>query len=567
MGRPQLAIGSLLLCVAAVTAGAAAAPHRAAAPPVRPNVVVLMTDDQALESMRVMPNVESLLARRGTSFTNSFVSFPLCCPSRATFLTGQYAHNHGVLSNSPPSGGYERLDSSNTLPVWLQRSGYLTAHVGKYLNGYGTRSQTEVPPGWTEFHAPPAPDESRYYDYSLNQNGRLERYGGDPASYQTDVLAQRSVELLRSWAPGDVPFFLSVGFLAPHSGAAPSPTGQTRVATPAPRHAGRFAAEPLPRPPSFNEADMSDKPVFVRNLPLLDAAGIAAATERYRLRLESLLAVDEAVALIVGELARLGELENTLIVFTSDNGFFHGEHRIPDGKIAFYSPSIRVPLILRGPGVPSGIRLRQPVSNIDLAPTIVAAARARAERTMDGRSLWPILGDRGLFWGRTLLLETAAAGGSALAARAVQTPRWVYSEYVNREAELYDLSNDPHEMRSIHADPSKAAVRADLARRLAALRSCNGSSCRQGPALAPTVRVSGKCPTARAAIGLRGADLGRVTRVIFLAGNTRLAVDRAAPYRATLRLRPRPTVVRVHSVLDDGREVTHDKRTPGCSRA
>ena len=469
----------LVLAVAAACAGAGST--TSAAPVSRPNIVVLMTDDQTVESMRVMHNVKRLLVDRGASFENSFVSFPLCCPSRATFLTGQYAHNHGVLSNRPPAGGYEALDGSSTLPVWLRRAGYATAHVGKYLNGYGERSPTEIPPGWSEWHASVDPTSYRYYDYTLNENGRLVKYGRDRASYKTDVYAETAVDIIRRRAGGEAPLFLSVAFLAPHAGG---PYGDDRppgTALPASRHRGRFATEPLPKPPSFNEADVSDKPGGVRIRPRLDRNAVAQVTEGYRLRLESLLAVDEAVARIVDALECTGELDNTLIVFTSDNGFLQGEHRIPTGKVALYEPSTRVPLVVRGPGVPAGVRLRQEVANIDLAPTIAEAAGARAGLVMDGESLWPFLRDPGPSRPRDLLHEGPGTAPSVLQFTAVRTPRWLYARHFSGAVELYDLSRDPDELTNLAADPATAAIRAELGKRLDALRSCAGETCRGEP--------------------------------------------------------------------------------------
>jgi N-acetylglucosamine-6-sulfatase len=553
----------VLLAVGVLSAGATGAPSATPRSSKRPNIVVLMTDDQTVESLRVMPNVKRLLIDRGASFDNSFVSFPLCCPSRATFLTGQYAHNHGVLSNHPPEGGYEALDNSNTLPVWLQRAGYFTALVGRYLNGYGDRDPNEVPPGWSEWHGAVSNSAFGFYDYTLNEDGRLVRYGNDPAAYGTDVYAQKAVEIVRRRAASEQPFFLWVAFLAPHATTTPGRIGE--AALPAPRHLGRFASEPLPRPPSFNEADVSDKPSFVKNLPLLDDTGIGDATERYRLRLESLLAVDDAVAAIVGELATSGELADTLIVFTSDNGFLQGEHRIPAGKVFLYEPSSRVPLVVRGPGVAAGVHLRQVVANIDLAPTIVEAARARAGRLMDGRSLWPILHDAGVFWGRDILFEGPGPHPSSLVVTAVRTPRWVYSEYSTGETELYDLAKDPYELRSLHAAKSAAAERAELARRLAALRRCAGADCRQGAALFLKVRVRGACPVARAVVDLRGPDVRSVVRVQFLLGGRHFPEDVSRPYAAALPLPSAGAVLRVHAFLGDGREVTRDHRLAGCA--
>jgi N-acetylglucosamine-6-sulfatase len=365
--------GSILLlfglaAAESVTAGAESVQQRAA----RPNVLVIMTDDQTVESLRVMGNVKALLADQGTSFDSSFATFSLCCPSRATFLTGQYAHNHGVMGNAPPAGGYARLDGSNTLPVWLQRAGYHTVHIGKYLNGYPGPNRTHVPPGWTEWYGSIDPSTYRFYNYTLNENGRLVTYGRDPASYQADVYSRKAVDAVRRLAPAAAPFFVSVAFLAPHSGGPPEPDDPRGIGTPvpAPRHRNRYAAEPLPQTPAFNEADVSDKPAGIRNRPALTGPQITSVTESYRQRLESLLAVDDAVAALVAALRETGELERTLIVFTSDNGFFHGEHRVPYGKVMVYEPSIRVPLIMRGPGGFTGGRMIDNIITNTLLPAL-----------------------------------------------------------------------------------------------------------------------------------------------------------------------------------------------------
>jgi arylsulfatase A-like enzyme len=473
----RVLVAALLTVVAlpGATAATGVDARQAAAP--RPNVVVFMTDDQTVESRRVMANVNRLLRDRGAIFVNNFATYPLCCPSRATLLTGQYAHNHGVLGNSPPAGGYVMLDHSNTLPVWLRAAGYYTAHIGKYLNGYGTRDPTEIPLGWSEWRGSVDPSTYRFTGYTLNENGVLNTYAG----YQTDVYAAKAVRIIRQRAPLARPFFLSVAFLAPHSGAPADPDDPgAGIATPspAPRHRDAFAAEPLPRPPSFNEADVSDKPLAIRSRFLLPPERVAAIRENYQQELESLLAVDEAVARIVTALRETGELANTLIVFTSDNGFFHGEHRVAQGKNLPYEPAIRVPLILRGPGVPAGLRLTQRVANIDLAPTIIDAANAVAGRTMDGRSLLPIVANPSMSLRRDLLVERGPGDGQYLALR---TPSFLYVEHATGERELYDLRTDPYELQSRHADPAYAAVRDDLARRLAHLRFCSGTSCRTRP--------------------------------------------------------------------------------------
>lgn len=446
----------------------------------RPNIVVVMTDDQDADSVRYMSNVRALAAM-GATFRNSFTTFSQCCPSRATFLTGQYAHNHGVFGNVPPLGGYAKLDHSRTLPVWLQRAGYHTVQIGKYLNGYGgERPSTEVPPGWHEWNASIEAPTYQFYGYTLNENGKLVTYGTDEGSYQTDLFARRAVDFIRQRGRERSPFFLYVSFLAPHEGGpirADDPPG-FGTPDPAPRHRGHFASLPLPKPASFNESDVSDKPTSIRSLAPLTQAEIDAVTSSYRQRLESLLAVDEAVAAIVAALREQRLLANTLIIFTSDNGYFHGEHRIPRGKVLLYEPSIRVPLILRGPGVRPGRRLDDLVGNIDLAPTILAAARATAGRRLDGRSLLALARGQGRLPSRDLLIERGPLGGATgHVFTAVRTRNFLYAEYADGQQELYDLVRDPGQLVSRHADPAYATIRNALAQRLARLRICAGSTC------------------------------------------------------------------------------------------
>ncbi len=535
-----------------------------------PNVLVLMTDDQTLESMRVMPNVQRLLVRRGTTFDRSFVNFSLCCPSRSTLFTGQYAHNHGVLGNTPPVGGYTKLDKSQWLPFWLQRAGYHTVHLGKFLNGYGRFSPpTEVPPGWSEWYGSVDPSTYRFYGYTLNENGALRTYGvgRNPAFYQTDFYARRAVSLISRLAPAKQPFFLSVAFLAPHAGG-PQESDDPQLGTPvpAPRHRNRFAAEPLPQPPSFNEADISDKPTNIRRRRRIGPVMRAAIRENYQQRLESLLAVDDAVAAIVQELRRTGELDDTLIMFTSDNGFFHGEHRVRDGKVLVYEPSIRVPLVLRGPGVRRGAHRRQLVTNADLAPTILDAANARPGRVEDGRSLFPLLRDSGREWGRDLLIEGNAGVNGGFT--ALRTYRYIYVEYSNGERELYDLRSDPFQLQSRHADPAYASIRAALAGRLAALKACRGRGCRRHPRLRLATRPRHRC--ARRAVRARivGSDRRTVAEVDFIVRGRRAARDRKPPFVKRVRIRRvrpgRRFRLRARATTVDGRVMTLDRRLRRC---
>jgi N-acetylglucosamine-6-sulfatase len=480
--RTLPAILACALCAVLLAAPSANGPAPAAAQgDARPNVVVLMTDDQTLRSMRALPRTRALIGDRGARFASSFVSNPRCCPSRATFLTGQYSHNNGVLTNGPPNGGWQRLRGTmNWLPGWLRGAGYRTAHVGKFLNHYGLDDPTEVPPGWDEWYGTIDPTTYRYYGYTVNENGTLRTYGRDrdPRYYSTDFTARRTVEIVERLAPAAQPFFLSVAFLAPHTGGPHELGDPAAVGTPAvaERHRGAFASLSLPRGGAFDEADVSDKPAFLRRARL-SARNVADVGALYRQRLESLLAVDEAVEQVVGALRRTGELERTLIVFTSDNGYMTGEHRLPHGKAKAYDPAIRVPLMIRGPGVPAGVEPRQLVVNADLAPTILDAARAGSGRVQDGRSLLPLTRDPALGAGRPLLVEIAK--GTGMLTTAIRTERWMYAEHANGASELYDMAADPHQLRSLHAAPAQAAVRARLGARLAVLRRCAGVSCRQ----------------------------------------------------------------------------------------
>ena len=371
-----------------------------------------MTDDQTYQDMAAMPRTRRLIGKAGARFTRSYVSYPLCCPSRATYLTGQYNHNNGVHTNTPPNGGVEALDAEHTLPVWLRAAGYRTSHIGKYLNGYGLRRKPNVPPGWTDWHG--TIDKSTYqmYGYRMFENGAVNRYGNfdveDPALYQTDVLRQKAVASIEGTAP-DTPLFLSLMFVAPHGESVdPGSTTEPFIRA-APRDVGRYRHLRLPRS-TRGERDVRDKPPYVRKLHRASSATAARIRADFRSRRESLIAVDEAVEAVVGALARTGRLDSTYILFTSDNGFFQGEHNIYKGKYLAYDPSSHVPLLIRGPGIPAGTVSGELVTNADLAPTILEAAGATADRPMDGRSMLPFARDGRLRTRRPVLHEGLEAG-------------------------------------------------------------------------------------------------------------------------------------------------------------
>ncbi|MDQ4043499.1 MAG: sulfatase [Actinomycetota bacterium] len=433
----------------------------------RPNVIFVLADDLDYASAQMMPNLRSLLAEGGASFENAFASQSLCCPSRATILTGLYAHNSGIQGNKPPDGGFEVFRDEGleeeTIAASLQESGYQTAFFGKYLNGYGAEDPEYVPPGWDEWYG--KLQEQKLYDYEINENGEVVSYGSEEEDFFTDVLSEKATDFVRQAAPEDQPFFAYVAPTAPHG-----------PATPAERLEGAFAGEEAPRPPSFNEEDVSDKPSWRQETERLSDEEVSEIDDYHRQRLESMLAVDEMVGALVEELEATGELGNTYIFFTSDNGWFNGEHRIHSGKDRAYEESARVPLFVRGPGLAPGTEAEGLALNTDFAPTFAALAGVNFPNT-DGRSLLPLMHGTPPSWRSSVLLE-GFVGKEDRVYAAVRTERYKYVEYGNGEEELYDLQNDPYELESIHesADPS---LLGDLKGELEALKECAGDGCRE----------------------------------------------------------------------------------------
>jgi arylsulfatase A-like enzyme len=501
-----------LVCVACLAAGCGAPTTTSpgstvtdeaatASTPSRPNILYILTDDMAVTDLQYMPKTLELLGAQGVTFENFFVSMALCCPSRACMLRGQYPHNTQIVGNNRPDGGFGKFHQlgleESTIAVWLQDAGYNTALFGKYLNGYpGSMGKEYIPPGWTEWYS--AVEGSAYdqYNYTLNENGALVSYGDAPEEYGTDVYAAKAMDFMsRSIAQGE-PFFAYVSVYAPHD-----------PATPAPRHENLFADLTLPRPPSFNEGDMSDKPQGLRENGALTHGNNNNLERLYRKRIQSLQAVDEMVANFVTQLDALGQLDNTYIVFTSDNGYHLGEHRLPQGKNTPYEEDIRVPLLVRGPDMPAGEVVDALTGNIDLAPTFAEWGGISAPDFVDGRSLVPLLQsvpriDNPTFpWRDAFLLERGSQSSQtsinvpatpsatleapdspfdrspAVNYVGLRTADYTYIEYANGEIELYDLRADPYQLQNIAstADPGLLAM---LHEWLEALRQCAGESCR-----------------------------------------------------------------------------------------
>ena len=468
--------GPVVVALAALACGNPSGPEPAPTPSptptVRPNLVLVLTDDLDVRTTESLPRLPALMTQPGLTFSRAYVTTSLCAPSRASLLTGRYAHNHGVLYNSGPQGGFPAFRASGesqTVAVWLKAAGYRTALLGKYLNGYPADSPPEyVPAGWDDWQVQLTSFENaRYYNYQMNENGRVVAYGNRPEDYDADVLARKAVEFIgRAAAEPTRPFFLCVATQAPHT-----------PANYAERHAGQPSGDGAPRVPSFNEADVSDKPAWLQNTPLLTDNDIRKLDQFQQARVLTMLAVEEMLDQILRALIAAGRMENTYVFFTSDNGLLLGEHRLADRKQNAFEEAILVPLLVRGPGVPRGQRVFEPVLSIDLAPTFAELAGVPIPDSVDGRSLVPFL--RGSApdpsrWRTDFLVEHFSTGVSV----SVRTAQHLYTDAESGERELYDMRTDPFELTSLHrsADPGLMAT---LSARAAALFRCRGASCRE----------------------------------------------------------------------------------------
>jgi N-acetylglucosamine-6-sulfatase len=583
--RLPLAAGFLaLLCALALAAGGA---HPARAAGSRPNFIVIQTDDQTLNELyaayspypgapkiQAMPNTLALLAKRGVTFNRYYVSYPLCCPSRVTLMTGRYAHNTGVKGNVQPNGGYYgfsfRAAYDHNIATWLSGAGYRTIHIGKFLNGYGDEpysSGTEVPPGWDAWHTVLNADTDHYfYGYLLNNGDRnsagemvshvdgpygdsgsweTREYGvrddpgcpsapanGLPCYYETDVLTGLAAQELQATSP-EQPFYLQLDYTAPH-GDFRKPAGPE----PPPRYYGMFEGAPLPHDAAegLNEANVSDKPRFIREAPRLTPTELHTYRVYYDKQLESLRGVDDGVKAIIDTLGGLHRLRNTYIFFTSDNGFFFGEHRLLGGKFLAYEPATHLPLLVRGPGIKPGSSTGELAANIDIAPTILELAGVKPDKSVDGRSLQPFWRDTSLRTRRPILFEsfvatndveangaisstgegdggppggdgstgkkpprsaadasTARAHASLLAPpkdyEGIRLGPYKYIAWPDGEKELYDINRDPNELNNLARIPDYYPIRNFLHEQLRRLESCVGHECSEPVPEIPLTRT------------------------------------------------------------------------------
>ncbi|MFC5730793.1 MULTISPECIES: sulfatase [Nocardioides] len=491
-------------------------PSKAVELPARPNVVVVMADDMRVDDLAFAPNLRSLVAEQGVTFENSFSPYPLCCPARASFLTGQYAHNHKVLWHDPPFG-YGSFDDSRTLATSLQNAGYRTGFIGKYLNRYGLDrskvtgepSHSYVPNGWTDwrgavenpggagFHG----QTYDYFDTPFNVNGVIDnRYAG---VYQSAVIGDFSVDMARSFAGTADPFFMYVNYVAPHHGEPGEPDDPdgithadgTPVRVPTPARPdwvkGRYddlidRPSGVARTGEMVEYDVTDKPPSVqRRARALAEDALIALRDATRQRAESIHVMDLHIARLVKELKRSGEWDETVFAFTSDNGMIIGEHGLTMTKVRAYEPSLRVPLLITGPGLREEQKRYDPVSTVDLAATILDLADADTPYPGDGVSRLDSLvtGDRG--WTTPIVTEAlhTSDGGDDPAFRdrrstiGIRVSQYSYTRYRDGTGELYDLVADPRQDQNVYASAEYAAVRAALDRLWTRVRSCRAASC------------------------------------------------------------------------------------------
>jgi N-acetylglucosamine-6-sulfatase len=474
------------LAAVAFAASLDATPRAAAqAPAQRPNIVFVLTDDLAWNLVPYMPHVQAL-ERSGMTFTRYFVTDSLCCPSRSSILSGRFPHDTGVYSNTGLDGGFNvfhgRGEEGQTFATALQGAGYRTALMGKYLNGYkpgaalgGTGPY--VPPGWSEWDV--AGNGYRGFDYKLNENGSVVRYGRGPSDYLTDVIAGRGTSFIHDAAAAGAPFMLELATFAPHA-----------PFVPAPRDRAAFPGLAAPRSPAFGTAN-ANPPRWLRGLPPLSPRQTARIDRDFRRRAESVQAIDDMIGRIEAELAADGVAQNTYIVFSSDNGLHMGEHRLMPGKLTAFDSDVRVPLIVAGPGVPAGQASSQLAENVDLAPTFAELGGTSMPSDVDGHSLAPLLaGASPDSWRQAVLIEhrhpardvndpdlAPAHSGNPDTYEALRTADSLYVEYANGEREYYDLRSDPFELVNIAGSLAPARLAA-LHAALAAVENCHdGSAC------------------------------------------------------------------------------------------
>jgi arylsulfatase A-like enzyme len=442
-----------------------------------PNIIFVLTDDLSLNLLQFMPHVLEM-ERNGATFANYFVTDSLCCPSRSSIFTGEFPHNTGVFRNIEPDGGYGGFNAHgnepNTFAVALQRAGYRTAMLGKYLNGYDpTRNGPAI--GWNEWDV--AGFGYPGFNYSLNENGEVVRYGRKRDDYLTDVLSRTAIKFIKK--SQGTPFFIEVATFAPHS-----------PYIPAPRDARAFPGLLAPRTPAFNAAPDANAAKWLSKFGPLSAADMISINQKFRRRARSVLAIDKMIADLEAAVAAAGQEKNTYFIFSSDNGIHMGEHRLMPGKMTAFDTDIHVPLIITGPRVAPTRVLNEIVENTDLCSTFAELAGVASPPTVDGRSVVPLLREEQVPEWRTLALiehhgplnestddedpdVPTRRSGNPPTYEAIRARGSVYVEYNDGTREYHDYAWDPYELRNTFSSLSPRA-KASLHAAVDALRICRG---------------------------------------------------------------------------------------------
>jgi len=439
----------------------------------RPNIIFIFTDDQPYHTVEYMPTVRDVLMKKGITFENGFSTTPLCCPSRASILSGEYVHNNQVYTNTWPMGGAKKFNDSSSYAVWLNEAGYHTAYMGKYLNDYdGLEPYGYVAKGWDEWdvflgknlHSDDDIGASQYYlDFSVSENGNVVEYNGEKAIFGADFITRKAVDYISD--KRDEPFMLTMAYYNPHSPYFWAERHDSQF-----RRTGDLQAAAY-RPPNFMEEDASDKPQYLQKLNPISVEKIDIS---YKQILRSLLSVDDGVASVLAALERMGLREKTIIFFITDNGLTVGDHRLGLTKNCAYEACARIPFIVYAPSMFPARTDTHIVGNIDLAPTFAELAGVTAPDNVNGLSLVPLLKDVNADWRDSILLEhwpTEEGIGSKIPEfYAVRNADWKYVEYSTGEKELYDLKNDPYELENIADKPAHAEIQKQLKMRLDELK-------------------------------------------------------------------------------------------------
>jgi N-acetylglucosamine-6-sulfatase len=440
----------------------------------RPNIVFVLTDDQFPGTENAMPALKKDIISQGVEFINMTSTYPLCCPARATIERGQYAHNTHIYGNELPLGGWAKFRDQglqdSTIATWLHDAGYQTGLFGKYMNNYGDRS---IPPGWDRWYAWNGPKQGWS---ALNDQGVQKPM--DPQEADSDT-SNAALEFLRSHLGRPAPVFAFVSFGAEHA-----PYYHDQADT------DEFEGVRVPRSPSFNEADVSDKPSYVSKRSKPSSSDIADLDQKYRKGLRSLMRVDRFVERASDLLRSKGEMRDTYFVFYTDNGNHFGQHRLAHGKLQPYREDTGFPLIVRGPGIPHGSKNGELVGNHDIAPTLARMGGANIPAFVDGRSVLPLAKDHTSTWARTAILSERETDN-------VPPNRWDmlrmgdsnFTRYEDGEKEYYDLRLDPYQLHNALGPsdnaypPPDSATQAYYEKRLDDLYACSGhegqASCRE----------------------------------------------------------------------------------------